>query len=355
MVFYRAGKTVHTAVFCLVLLDLVAMEDVLGPVQRGVGLVLSGKRSEARSPVGYIPDGRSSAPYPTRESTFWDYIEGLRDTHDWEDISPLLKTAKRVSAGTMPMSLRCSEATLFRLHKPDHFHRGADFWKTFEDGPWKWSAKQRYSGKDVNPGHFFTLNGPSARVELSHYTSDLKDYGMLKVQGPLDNILDLTDWGNIIKVCRAMGLTGPATELILELVNVDLGGNTVTDSIGYYAYRRGYAGLVFFSARAMDSEERHRLNSMSHILAKAYLLDLMQNEINHMCVVLFSGSRTVRSIQRYSFAGEDWIDNPYFGATAEELDELTEYNEEYQRSACRVIWMDLPAPIVPWEPSEAIS
>lgn len=63
----------------------------------------------------------------------------------------------------------------------------------------------------------------------------------------------------------------------------------------------------------------------------------------------------MRSIRRYSFAGEDWIDNPYFGAPSEELDKLTEYKAEYQKSACRVIFMNLPDPIVPWESSEARS
>jgi hypothetical protein len=103
----------------------------------------------------------------------------------------------------------------------------------------------------------------------------------------------------------------------------------------------------------MDAEERKRIESMSHVLAEAYLLDLMKNEMTRMCVVLFSGVQTVRSIQRYSFDGADWMDNPYFGATAEEMDKLGEYNQAYQRSARRVIWAGLPAPIVRWTSTEA--
>jgi hypothetical protein len=193
--------------------------------------------------IGVIPEYvPPSSIYPTREELFGDYIKNLRKTVHWKDVEPLVKTAKGISDGTMPMSLRCSEATLFRLQKLAHFYGGANFWKTFEDGPWKWSAQYRYGGKDINPGHFFTFNGPGAELELKIYTSDLSGYKMLKIEGSFDNILELTDWRNTIEVCRAMGMTAPATELILELVNATQGGNEVTNAVGYYAYVVGTTG-----------------------------------------------------------------------------------------------------------------
>jgi hypothetical protein len=317
------------------------------------GLSFLGESSKAEARTGSLLERRHSFFYLAGDSIFDDYKEALRKKYDWEDVAPLFRTARLVSVGTMPMSLRCTEATLFRLHQPAHFHHGKDFWKTFENGPWKWSARQRYSGGNINPGHFFTLFGPSAVVELGHYTSDLEGYGMLKIQGPLDNIFDLTDWRNIMVACQAMGVSGPATEIILDLVNVETGGNELTDAIGYYAYRRGYAGVVFFSARTMDAGQRSSLASMSDVLAEAYYLDMMKADMHRLCVVLFSGSQMVRRIKRYSFAGENWINNPYFGAAAEELDGLTQYNESYQASMFRMRFRgDFVPKIVPWSPSE---
>jgi hypothetical protein len=145
-----------------------------------------------------------------------------------------------------------------------------------------------------------------------------------------------------------MDVTGlSSTELILELANAEEGGNHVTDAIGYYAYRRGYAGAVFYSARVMNKGGRKHIELTSRVLAEAFLLDMMKLEMGRMCIVLFSGPQLVRSIQRYSFDGEDWVDNPYFGATAEDIAMLSKYSE-----TCRVVWMKLPAPIVPWTPSE---
>jgi hypothetical protein len=54
--------------------------------------------------------------------------------------------------GALPMSSALT-GTVVRLHSSKHLWTGQEFRKTFEDGPWKWSAKQRYAGHGINVAH----------------------------------------------------------------------------------------------------------------------------------------------------------------------------------------------------------
>jgi hypothetical protein len=56
---------------------------------------------------------------------------------------------------------------VYRYHPKAHLHDGHEFWRMFVDGSWKWKAKQRFAGVDLNPGHFFaTLLDKSTRATL---------------------------------------------------------------------------------------------------------------------------------------------------------------------------------------------
>src|SRR5690242_17924353 len=73
--------------------------------------------------------------------------------------------------GRLPMSRQFS-GTFYRWHNPEKFWMGDEFWRTFEDGPWKWEAQQRYAGKNVNCGHYFSVSVEGAEAEARFYHMD---------------------------------------------------------------------------------------------------------------------------------------------------------------------------------------
>jgi len=64
--------------------------------------------------------------------------------------------------GRLPMS-RKAMGDAFRWHDPTYFWSGKEFCCTFEDGPWKWSASQRYAGPEMNCGHYFAVTAAGRR------------------------------------------------------------------------------------------------------------------------------------------------------------------------------------------------
>src|SRR6185436_20528076 len=80
--------------------------------------------------------------------------------------------------GDLPHSIKL-DCKFYRLHQKQYFWTGDEFWKTFEDGPWKWESQQRYVGKNRNTGHFFALNRRTAKEEAAHYKVDTDKYFMM--------------------------------------------------------------------------------------------------------------------------------------------------------------------------------
>lgn len=76
------------------------------------------------------------------------------------------------NSGRLPMSTHVVGA-FFRWHSPGYYFTGAEFWKTFQDGPWKWADRQRYAGAGDNCGHYFALTEAGATAEAGFYALDL--------------------------------------------------------------------------------------------------------------------------------------------------------------------------------------
>jgi hypothetical protein len=230
----------------------------------------------------------------------------------------------------------CIRGSAFRYQSKNHLHSGEDFWRIFEDGPWKWKSQGRYAGGSINPGHYFGLLRDGAKMEISHYVHQepsLSDYELLVVQGELDNVLDLTQIENIQNVAKEMGYSGNNFMVLSDLISLDTGGNDTTDRFGYYAYRNGYNAALFFSARAIDPFHRKIIDNpdIDALSASYAVIDMRQQPIG-VCLVVFSGMTLLRSIKRYSFGTGEWEDNPYWNQSEEVLNALFEYKRDYQET-----------------------
>jgi hypothetical protein len=105
------------------------------------------------------------------------------------------------NTGRLPMSTKIS-GVFARWHNPDFYRTGDDFWKTFQDGPWKWEDQQRYAGKALNCGHYFSISVPGSRAEAGYYELDLTKYQLLRVVAAFEAILDLTYEENLREMAK---------------------------------------------------------------------------------------------------------------------------------------------------------
>src|SRR5262249_54858007 len=143
-------------------------------------------------------------------------------------------------------------------------HRGDSFWRNFEDGPWKWDSSGRYAGSGLNPGHYFAFSRQEARSEILHYVKDekeLNEYALLRIEGEVNNVLDLTSVTNLRRLTRELGILNNPFDVMGQLVTAATGGSYFTDGLGAYAYERGYSGILFFSARNIEELQRKDLQS----------------------------------------------------------------------------------------------
>jgi hypothetical protein len=53
----------------------------------------------------------------------------------------------------LPYSIRL-RGKGYRWQQQERVQRGAEFYKMFEDGPWKWKAQGRFAGAGLNCGHY---------------------------------------------------------------------------------------------------------------------------------------------------------------------------------------------------------
>jgi hypothetical protein len=251
--------------------------------------------------------------------------------------------------------------TLYRYQDKSRIHRGADFYKMFIDGSWKWKGQQRYAGVHVTPqvagddgkpmetkintGHYFALHPSGAKAEVLHYKTEeaLKDFSLLEVEADFDNVLDLTDLRVIRAVADAMSVTGNIWAILAELIAVDTGGGEIPTVFGYYGWRHAHMGILSFSARAIQPHHAERLrkstywDDLAEDFEKMPVIEGMQRLKRCQCVVVFSGAVVTRFIKRYRFDEGVWEDNPYFGCSAEEIDALWgDFGPGFQASQGRV-------------------
>lgn len=263
--------------------------------------------------------------------------------------------------GDLPHSIKL-DGKFYRLHQKQYFWSGNEFWKTFEDGPWKWESQQRYAGKNRNPGHFFALNRKAAKEEAAHYKVDNDKYFMMRMYATFNNILDLTDEDNIHKfvlrtVANPEEISFMDTGRFLRwLVDVDTGGSEITDIIGMQVYRDGYQGVLFYSSRIFDQLDRNFLNSTSAFERNMWMFGafLKYRKVKrYKCLVVFSGSGLARCVSRYSSPDGMEVENALFGKSEEEIDKLLVYKQEYQEQMKhKYAQVSLPAIIVTanWSP-----
>jgi len=227
-----------------------------------------------------------------------------------------------------------------RFSRVTHLFCGDLFWKNFEDGPWKWDSSGRYAGSGINPGHYFAFSGTEARSEILHYVDDKtaleKDYKLLVVHGEINDVLDLTSVDNIRALAGELGVLNDPYDILVQLITASTGGTYFTDAFGAYAYERGYAGIMFFSARNISERQRSDLQSEYYheddaLIFKSFTATEMFSEPRNRCVVLFNGAETVRSIRRYYNSGLKTEHNPYCGMPAEAIFKRSErYDASYQ-------------------------
>src|SRR5688572_10282740 len=136
------------------------------------------------------------------EKLLWPFYLLLEIWQWLREEPPIAKSFERT--GRLPYSSRI-EGTFYRWHNRDNLFSGKEFCKTFEDGPWKWSAAQRYAGEHLNCGHYFSLAAEGATAEAEFYGMEtVKTHRMLTVTADFESVLDLTYEENLRAVVAAL-------------------------------------------------------------------------------------------------------------------------------------------------------
>lgn len=261
-----------------------------------------------------------------------------------------------IQTGRLPMSTKV-KGELVRFHNPDYFWAKDEFWKTFQDGPWKWGEQQRFAGKDFNCGHYFALNKVGALAESKFYELDLTQYTMLTIKANIDCVLDLTYEDHILELGREalvnfdhIPYRSRLMTLLAYMLERSKGGNDFTDCAGRWAQRRGYAGILFFGARALERypDLIHRIHHgqdeyMGIPTVHGHFND-MRSKPDLKNLVIFSGAMLTTQISRYQLSSNNQSRNSLFKMDLAKLDSELEFNAEYQAKRYRY------APIKVFEP-----
>jgi hypothetical protein len=258
-------------------------------------------------------------------------FDHLREGFDLDIPGILTPRVEFIQTGPLPMSSRLV-GTLYRWHNPKYFWSGADFWRTFQNGPRKLSSQERYAGHNINCGHYFALSAKGAAAEAHFYRMDLTRCRLLEVEISLESVLDLTHEDNI----RQIGLSGAIENpeafgddffmgTLSHLLASERGGNGLTDYIGCKALRDEYDGVLFFGARALQAFPdlewqifKRRDIGMGIPLVPSIFYE-MRKEHSLKNLVVFSGRVLTTKILRYRMPPNDYVDNLYFGTDAATL------------------------------------
>jgi hypothetical protein len=251
-----------------------------------------------------------------------------------------------------------------RFHSARHFHpEPADFFLNFLETPRTLASRGRLCGARLNSGFFFACSDMIAVAELRYYSNrrersgatvkDVlqgqkragKDLVLLHVEVDLDRILSLEYAARIRWALEACFGKDPQLDrmhdldFIATLLPADAGGSTLTDSLGHWAFRQGYAGVKFPSVRLLeerglfppsDTYGSHGSYDYADLrgitggdeLGDSYLLQMQVAE--EWNLVVFRGSELTRSISEYSWQNAEGASeirmNPYFGISAADLE-----------------------------------
>jgi hypothetical protein len=269
--------------------------------------------------------------------------------------SPAANTVLRRPEGSKPCSFDLS-GVVYRYSAREHLKGGDQFWRNFEDGPWKWDTANRYAGRGLNPGHFFGAFPGTARREFAHYLQGSIDQGryqLLSVEGCIKDVMDLTQIETIRWLREELKILNDEYDLMGQLVTASTGGTYFTDLFGSYAYERDYGGILFFSARNIEDSDREDLQSETYytehdaLTFKSYTWSAMWAEPENRCLVIFRGAELVRNVRRFRIDQAAWEDNHDFAKPAEEILAKSEcFGKDYQamrikgRGCSRLTWGD---------------
>ncbi len=268
----------------------------------------------------------------------WWICRDLSFGGDIDPSDPPAPPTQVIDKGCLPYSVQLS-GIFFRWHEVNYLQTGSNFWRTFEDGPWKWDAHSRFAGKGWNCGHYFSLSKKAAAEEaqfLGHETS--KGSEMLEIKATFPSVLDLTDLDNIQEVFKHCVRDPQNVEqwrslrLFARLMHGKPSGNAYTTAIGYWAAKQGYDGVLFCSARVApllksDLFSVTNPNILSPEDREAYREILGLNYLN---LVVFSGLRLAVQVSSYVVGSQVLQANPHYGANLSEFNHLTQYGSIYQ-------------------------
>jgi hypothetical protein len=230
----------------------------------------------------------------------------------------------------------------YRWQNNSHLHRGAEFYRMFEDGPWKWAAQGRFAGKDLNCGHFFGLSVEAATEEAAHYGIDESQSTLLRLEFESVRVMDLTR-PDFIKqlVTENIGnhqrISHSYYSMVSELIERVTGGNGVTDYLGYRAHRLGYQGILFYSARAMEELQIWRHDRELEYFTYGSTFWGLRNDPRYLNVVFFSGAELLSGTKAIAIGSAEQEPNPFHRQDPAELARLFDFGEDYQEEMAHVI------------------
>lgn len=224
----------------------------------------------------------------------------------------------------------------FRYHSHAYFGYSDEFWKTFEDGDWKWRSSERYSPKNLCCGHYLARTARGAKAEAQAYGIDTPSRALLEVRFDLNNMLDLRRERNLAFAASQVleKIPNHFVHLLRVLVYPSKGGNALCDEIGYWAMTCGFTGILYFNARAID---RHRDSfsgtgdSQWGIYVAGDIFRKLRKDLSCQNLVVFHGPHLVRVIKSYRFDGGPWTDNLWYNADSQELDGVVRYGSDQWR------------------------
>jgi hypothetical protein len=149
-----------------------------------------------------------------------------------------------------------SPSDLVRFNGMRHLRTGADFWKNWTNEGHQWAQRGRYAGSGINPGTFFSRSKQAADDEMRFYSHGAapQDSAQLVLLVKQEGILNLTEIESLEFVFEEL-LNLPYRRRTVQfalLASLSRQGNLLTDYIGGWAYHKGFAGVLFLSARALE-------------------------------------------------------------------------------------------------------
>jgi hypothetical protein len=271
----------------------------------------------------------------------WNEINSIDLSFDYSNLPPdppperWDKPFVRTGDEDLPYAIRL-RGKAYRWQQPARVHLGDQFYKMFEDGPWKWKAQGRFAGAALNCGHYFGLSVEAATEEAAHYGMHPENAVLIQITGGSRRILDLTH-PDVIKsmfqqhVENHHVVSWSYYSMMDELIERGDGGNVVTDYLGVRAKREGYQGILFFSARVLRDIQLFRMDRVLEAYTyRAYIWE-KRRDLTNLNIVFISGAELVHGIKTIKIGDAEPFVNPYYEIGIDKVYTMfPEHGEDYQ-------------------------